>query len=348
MSKPSSKRRRKDSESGGTGSGSETDAPLTVTFKRSKYWFDDGNVILQAEDTQFRVHRSMLAHQSAVFKDMFGMPQPEQPQDAMLDGCPIVPLGDKAADVEHVLAVFYDNYNSFDLRKQLAMSPLSAFLRLGKKYGIEFLQNEALKRLRRDFPTTLEAYDESFKGQDILLEGEGNVAFKKMSQSVILLALETSISSVLPSAYLTYVSTTPAEEILSGKDDEQLPLSIVAASALGRDKICRFILENTQTWWTSDSVMPRQACATLNNCRPLRNQAIKELASEFHLSDTGLVANLSPWSEYGENGPIKTNVCRQCIASLKECHENLRKGVWQRLPGFFGLEEWEKLKDFDN
>ena len=76
---------------------------------RSKYWFDDGNIILQAENTQFRVHRSLLSNQSVVFSDMFSMPQP-MALDPLVDGCPVVFLSDKADDLELVMAIFYDNF----------------------------------------------------------------------------------------------------------------------------------------------------------------------------------------------------------------------------------------------
>lgn len=45
-------------------------------FKRStRFWFKDGNVVLQAADTQFRVYKGILAAQSDVFETMFSIPQ---------------------------------------------------------------------------------------------------------------------------------------------------------------------------------------------------------------------------------------------------------------------------------
>lgn len=79
-------------------------------LQRSRFWFDDGNVILQAENTQFRVHRSLLSMQSSVFKDMFSMPQPMDTATTLnVDRCPIITLSDKASDLEHVLSIFYEN-----------------------------------------------------------------------------------------------------------------------------------------------------------------------------------------------------------------------------------------------
>ena len=90
-------------------------------FTKSRFWFDDGNVILQAENTEFKVHRSLLANQSVVFRDMFSIPQPADP-DPVVDGCPVVPLSDKAADIEHVLSLFYDNFKSVVRVPQVVLS----------------------------------------------------------------------------------------------------------------------------------------------------------------------------------------------------------------------------------
>jgi hypothetical protein len=82
----------------------------TQPLQRSRFWFDDGNVILQAENTQFRVHRSLLSLHSNVFKDMFSMPQPMDTATTLnVEGCPIITLSDKASDLEHVLSIFYEN-----------------------------------------------------------------------------------------------------------------------------------------------------------------------------------------------------------------------------------------------
>ena len=76
---------------------------------QSMYWFDDGNVILEAENTRFRVHRSLLSRHSSVFKDMFSLPQSVTDPGLLPEGCLIVILSDRATDIECILSVFYDN-----------------------------------------------------------------------------------------------------------------------------------------------------------------------------------------------------------------------------------------------
>lgn len=75
---------------------------------RSHIWYDDGNVILQAEGTLFKVYRGTLARSSTVFEDMFSFPQPPSADTEMMDGCPIVRLSDSAEEVGYVLEGLFE------------------------------------------------------------------------------------------------------------------------------------------------------------------------------------------------------------------------------------------------
>src|SRR6266436_1743325 len=69
-------------------------------------WLDDGNIILQAESTQFRFLRSILSASSSVFRGMFTVPQPVN--EVLVDGCPVVHVSDRAQDLHHVLKALFD------------------------------------------------------------------------------------------------------------------------------------------------------------------------------------------------------------------------------------------------
>jgi hypothetical protein len=89
-------------------------------------WFDDGSVVLCAENTLFRVHISQLSRHSVCFRDMFAMPQPKSDLGKSLpcaqigdgkedvfylkeyDNCPVVHLHDAAEDVGNLLTALYD------------------------------------------------------------------------------------------------------------------------------------------------------------------------------------------------------------------------------------------------
>jgi hypothetical protein len=77
--------------------------------RRSQPWFEDGNIILEAEATQFRVYRGILAANSVIFKDMFEFGKPTN--EGSVEGCPLVQLSDSAEDLQYVLEVLYNAHS---------------------------------------------------------------------------------------------------------------------------------------------------------------------------------------------------------------------------------------------
>ncbi|KAJ7731870.1 hypothetical protein B0H16DRAFT_1733058 [Mycena metata] len=65
------------------------DDPSALPFTRSKIWYYDGSIVLQAEQTQFRVHASLLSAGSTVFKDIFELARDPSNVDAQVEGCPL-------------------------------------------------------------------------------------------------------------------------------------------------------------------------------------------------------------------------------------------------------------------
>lgn len=75
-------------------------------------WFSDGNLVVQAENTLFKVFRGILTHESALFHDMLSLPQPQQPDgdqtsSEMYEGCAVVKLQDDARDIQILLAALH-------------------------------------------------------------------------------------------------------------------------------------------------------------------------------------------------------------------------------------------------
>jgi hypothetical protein len=84
-----------------------TDKNDCSSIIRSGLWLEDGNLVIQAEATQFGVHQSVLSMHSTVLHDCFGIPQPKEQE--IVEGCPVVHLSDSVADIESVLSILYKN-----------------------------------------------------------------------------------------------------------------------------------------------------------------------------------------------------------------------------------------------
>ena len=83
-----------------------TDIHLYNFTQSTEVWYNDGNVVLVAENEGFRVYSGILAQQSAMFADLFSIPQP--PDAETYSGCPVIRLQDPAKDVCLFFKVLYD------------------------------------------------------------------------------------------------------------------------------------------------------------------------------------------------------------------------------------------------
>jgi len=121
-----------------------------------------------------------------------------------------VHVSDSAEDVEFMLESFYRwgtllnlwiftehqcIYRRTKLEKSSSFSFVSALLRLGKKYDIEYQYQDALGYLQTEFPSDLDKFLE--------LKEESSVIGKPgLLYDYINLALETDTPSILPTAFL--------------------------------------------------------------------------------------------------------------------------------------------------
>ena len=82
--------------------------PSSPVYTKSDLWFADGNIVLAAEDTAFRVFSGFLTQSSGVLRSMFTFPKPLPAEMEMLDGVPLVHMHDSAVDLAHFLRAIYD------------------------------------------------------------------------------------------------------------------------------------------------------------------------------------------------------------------------------------------------
>ncbi|KAJ7100470.1 hypothetical protein C8R44DRAFT_566597, partial [Mycena epipterygia] len=126
-------------------------------YRIQELWFGDGNLIIQAAN-QFRVYRGILAARLPVFQDMLSFPQP--PDSEIIDGCPRVRLPDSAMDVRVFLKCSSHSGRFFrPFPASTDFDVIVGYLRLGHKYGVDYLRRHALIHLSSGYPTTLAGAD---------------------------------------------------------------------------------------------------------------------------------------------------------------------------------------------
>ena len=92
----------------------DPDAPNAPTAHPCLY-FKDGNLVLVADDTSFRVHDRVLSQNSVLLRNMIVAGSQPSPTDCekFIEGCPVVRLDDTAEDVAVVLTIMYQSCKMF-------------------------------------------------------------------------------------------------------------------------------------------------------------------------------------------------------------------------------------------
>ncbi|KAJ7821122.1 hypothetical protein B0H14DRAFT_2519490 [Mycena olivaceomarginata] len=126
-----------------------------ASITRSKVWYKDGSIMLQAESTQFRVHWGVLSQHSDFFADLEGLPQPND--RPTVNGCHIIELQDPVVDIKYLLKVLYDP--SFLSQPALSLSAIGALLWLGRKYDVKIVVDSVVACVTFKNPTTLLKFD---------------------------------------------------------------------------------------------------------------------------------------------------------------------------------------------
>ncbi|EGO20518.1 hypothetical protein SERLADRAFT_476777 [Serpula lacrymans var. lacrymans S7.9] len=204
------------------------DASGSGFTKHDDLWFCDGSVVLRAENTIFRVHKSQLSRHSAFFHDLFSLPQPhheksneqsraiidrnssssrssavlEVDSENEIEGCPVIYLHDSAEDVENLLTALYDGPD-FGNNDHTDFRTVSGILRLSTKYLVDTLRTKSLSHLSTAWPSTLKMWDarEDVARAHELTTGLGVAHLYPSPIAVINLAREVNEPSLLPSAF---------------------------------------------------------------------------------------------------------------------------------------------------
>lgn len=233
---------------------SAEDNALAEASKHADLWFSDGSIILRAEDTLFRVHKSQLARHSAFFRDLFSLPQPSaESADSTtasssptvvvnnnpalqidttneVEGCSVLRLHDTSEDVENLLTALYDGPN-FGKNDPTDFRMVSGILRLATKYLVDSLRTKALVHLSKAWPTSLKGWDarEDLTRADEMQSGPGMSNIYPSPADVIILAREVNAPSLLPSAFYDlsryHYTQLFEQDDESGPSIAQLPLS---------------------------------------------------------------------------------------------------------------------------
>ncbi|KAJ7188739.1 hypothetical protein C8R46DRAFT_1157655 [Mycena filopes] len=292
----------------------------------------DGSVVLQAQDTQFRVHFGVIAQQSSVFREMQGLPQP--PDEPTVEGCPIVELQDDASDVKNLLVAVYDP--TFLAQTAIPLPQIASLIRLGRKYDFRKLLDSAVERITFENPTTLAEFD-ARRAKD------GNspariMPYKGILLDMLTLARENRLMTALPCAYYRVLAKHTRVQLFDGVARGDGTVATLAYTdqrqcILSHDGLCAAQFQESYTlgWLCNRAV---DDCEWPDQCTEARNRIKNSVLG------TPRVGMLTP-----PNPHALRALCTSCVKHTNELIRQGREKAWADLPSFFGLPPWNELKN---
>ncbi|KAJ7119172.1 hypothetical protein C8R44DRAFT_673527 [Mycena epipterygia] len=315
-------------------------------------WFEDGNLVIQAGRSQFRVYRGVLAARSSVFQDMLSFPQP--PDSELVEGCPLVRLHDNPAEVSVFLKAIFNSefFEMYPTPTRLEI--IAGVLRLSHKYSVDYLRRRALVHLSSAFFTTLSAVNSASgltaAATDASLWTRPSWDMSSESRHLsyaIQLAREVGALWVLPYAFyeLARICAEGPDILTCLKPGNFNGVS----TQLSEDDQIAFVKGYCVQISSSTSGILRflqdpasiPGCSVGYDCLLGRLNA-SALAESDRLSPEYLADPLFLW--YESDWERLADVCGMCLRSLKGTHQSACQTFWDQLPQMYGLPGWEELE----
>lgn len=325
-------------------------------------WFEDGDILLQAEDTLFRVHIDSLRKASAVFDDMFSLPQPEvsqklgdpsEPTD-FGGACPLVEMQETAKDMELLLSAIHDSrcvvhadlsgrcysrsvrVSSF-LSKSCGALEYAALLRLTHKFQAESLRKLTVANLLLEFPDTLKAYkhvmadhtESSPPGECCSSHLQATFA-SWSARAIVLEAARSTDANILLPTMLLMACLEPMEDILD-TPESVLSRETLKAIIIGRDRVSH--LARLCTFKFLSAARYNHGCK--GRCEEYRRRLLHDIELHTNTFDPFHVLDLKKLTTW--------NLCPDCLSDLKKGYRRGLALAWYNIPHMFRLGTWEAL-----
>ncbi|KAI0089227.1 hypothetical protein BDY19DRAFT_944764 [Irpex rosettiformis] len=307
-----------------------------------RYYFDDGNVVILAEDTIFRVHKGVLSLHSGVFKDLLNLPQP--PGGETLDSCPLVRIQDTAFHIKWLLETMYDGAATILLHpKPEAPGSIAALYHLsliGDKYAVEHLVEYVYKILLVLFPTSDLSHWEPFTKR---MEHANLVRCdsKRVELALIVKMIRLwhpGATRLLPLVFYSYCQV-PLNQINLKIEGDVAPLQpgdiqrcLTAIPGLFARKF------QTYNVFSATGV-DHDSCINPEEC----GDALFQLSySVMERKDIGnLPCPLEDLEKWCHKQEAWAKLCENCTDDIELGISRFRLGTWFQLGLIFDLPEWE-------
>ena len=355
-SRPAKRPRQKDSKEG--------------LLHDGEYWLEDGNIVLVACDTAFRVYRGLLAAQSSVLAELFNS-IPSSTGQNIYEGCPMVPLSDSPEELRHFLRVLfpktqrlyvsthparstrshiqhavYHRFYSDEEEPKVEFDQICAVLQLAHKYHVEDVERQALSALKAHYTNDFDTYDDRDEDDPDTLP----IAFSECEEihaiAAIRLAHLTGTPSILPTAF--YECCIQGSKVLDGYiredgSEEHLEKADLKICMDGREALVREALKLVLRIFDPEGC-DSEDCSTLAHCPPA---LLRMMVDAAHYDCASACDVFTSWEGAIRDLAEKRRLCDSCTRAVVARDVDERRDIWRRLPDILGLvvEGWGVEKE---
>ncbi|KAI0087554.1 hypothetical protein BDY19DRAFT_994870 [Irpex rosettiformis] len=305
-------------------------------------WFSDGNIVLRAEQTLFRVYRGILCRASPIFRDMLhiGHSQSCNPADTY-EECPLVVMaGDSAVDMRTFLRTLHDS-SIFQMKLPSVdeIPQIVSVLRLSTKYDVSYLRRPAIEVLQAWYPTALSNF-----------EALGSNTSLGLSHHIMVanVARQAFASVLLPSALLLCATKArDSYELYDGiSRTDGLHVELLPENKrsifIGRPQL--EYAGRTRTFSFFYSADPRgPGCANRGHGNRKCADWCKDISWESVLQKDHLLDPFFPFFEVARSFVV-SSCCRVCSSSWEAQNRAGVEMLWKELPSIFDLQPWSVLQ----
>ncbi|KAL1700917.1 hypothetical protein EV121DRAFT_213190 [Schizophyllum commune] len=312
------------------------------SISRSDIWFDDGNIVLQAENVQFRFFKGILAAYSPFFRDVFSVPQPTVGAD-LVEGCPVLRLQEKAADVNYMLSFILEPKSS---KLTPCAADIVAALKLGRKYLIADLWGDAVERLRYEFPERLDEYQERRDKSMVYTRIHFDKDCPGRPLHLVDAVKDAGLERILPALCHRVLEKSTLDTLMHGPtsvarlEDPSMQTRIVLLGARAKRPAIRARLMRRA--YSEPRTVPSE-CLSPQRCQDIRRGKLIRCLQRIEEETKSVVFRPLPTDGQTEQ---KRPLCWLCAHEMQEKLAAEQQAIWEELPTFFGLPVWGDLKDF--
>ncbi|KAJ7159359.1 hypothetical protein C8R43DRAFT_1234077 [Mycena crocata] len=300
-------------------------------------WFEDGGIVIKAQNTLYRVFRGILEQQSPIFADMFSIPQPQNAET--IEGLPVAEIPDAAEDVTVFFRAIFDSSFFQSYPATTTFKIMSGVLRLSTKYDVDHLRRRALVHLSSAYPTTLTERDRRLNQYESAVWEQPSWHADGVAGeiSVIRLSREVDAPWILPLAFyvlgrrsvsIDIVPETPSTTPRLCQSDQLALLKGSSLQQLASTQILRFLC-----------APPIAGCTRREICMEAK---LEGMYSAFEDLQRFPRIPLNIWAE--EDWDRIPELCDVCHENLRDMHNAGRETFWDGLPEMYDLSSWDTLR----